>query len=98
MYQHSKELDLFEDDGTAKFGYGEGRHDQTLFTVYALCLKLHIYDEGWLNLSIRGKAIPVHIHWDKKTLNENTVIYRSRHDIKFQGGKTKFIKYNGRRI
>src|SRR3989339_1690117 len=92
MHQHSKDLGLFKDDGTAKFGYGAARHDQTLFSIYAYCLKLKINDEGWINLSVGGRTIPVHIHWDKKVLNKDSVIYRSRGDTKFEGGKTRFIR------
>ena len=35
MYELSKNLALFEDDGSAKLGFGKGRHDQNLFSILA---------------------------------------------------------------
>ena len=96
MYNHSKNLDLFKDDGTAKFGYGAARHDQSLFSIHAHCLNLNIFPEGWLNILLNNKLESLHIHWNREDINANTSIYRSRGDINFQGGKTKFIKFKNK--
>lgn len=93
LYEHSKNLALFEDDGTAKFGYGEARHDQTIFSIYAHSLNLNINPEGYFDLELDNKLEKMHIHWDRPNINKDTIIYRSRHDLNFQGGKTKYIKY-----
>jgi hypothetical protein len=43
MYENSKDIELFVDDGTSSGGFGWGRCDQTLFSIYARLLKLHIF-------------------------------------------------------
>lgn len=40
IYRLASEIRNFEDDGTATWGYGFARHDQTLFGVFARKLKL----------------------------------------------------------
>lgn len=35
-YEHSKNIRLFMDDGTAPEGFGHGRHDQTIFSMYVI--------------------------------------------------------------
>lgn len=87
IYNHAKDLSLFADDGTAKYGYGAGRHDQILFSIYAHALKLNIFPEGWIDLD------KVRIHISNLDINKDTVIYRSREDIKFMGGHSQFVKY-----
>ncbi len=82
MYNLASHLDLFADDGSARLGYGTGRHDQILFSIFANVLKLKFETQGWMNLSIDGKSVPMHFHWDSKEINEKTTIYRSRHKIK----------------
>jgi hypothetical protein len=93
VYVASQDLSLFEDDGSAKFGYGAGRHDQILFSIYAHYNQLKIHPEGWLTLPLRDRTVRTHMHWDSAYVNADTVIYRSRHDIHFQGGSTQFIRY-----
>ncbi len=93
LYELSKNLELFKDDGSARYGYGEGRHDQILFSIYAHALKLKIHDEGWIQLPLKSGDEQVHLHWDSNHVDDNTVIYRSRHDLHFQGGHTQYVKY-----
>ena len=39
MYELTKsQFQLFEDDGSGRFGFGSGRHDQTLFSIHARLL------------------------------------------------------------
>lgn len=92
MYHLAANIGLFSDDGTALYGYGEGRHDQTLFTIFALCLGLKINLEGYVPLNGEESAT-AHIHWHPDFVNRDTIIYRSRHDIRFNGGRTQFIRY-----
>lgn len=93
MYYCAHNIQLFKDDGSAPFGYGAGRHDQTLFTLFAHWLKLTIHDEGFnfLNLGIEGKLI--HIDWNRANINKHTIIYRSRGDYMFNGGMTQYIRF-----
>lgn len=93
MYNFAHNVDLFKDDGTAKFGYGAGRHDQTLFTVLAHVLGLKIHQEGFITLDYANKKVGAHIYWDRSGVNDNTIIYRSRHDNTFDGGRQQYIKF-----
>lgn len=43
LYEMAKELRPYEDDGTAPGGFGNARHDQTLFSLLVLLNKLHIF-------------------------------------------------------
>lgn len=42
MYEHTKDLRYFADDGTAPEGFGYAHHDQTLFSIYAHLNKFSI--------------------------------------------------------
>lgn len=42
MYELAKDINNFVDDGSAPWGYGGGRHDQTLFSIVARRLNLHV--------------------------------------------------------
>ena len=44
MYELSKDIRNFVDDGTTPEGFGTGRHDQTLFSIYARLCNFHIHD------------------------------------------------------
>lgn len=93
MYEYAKNIELFRDDGTAIYGFGAGRHDQTLFSIVAHSLGLYIYEEGYMELKTKAGNYPVHVHWDPSEINERTYIYHSRHDIHYDGGRSQFVKY-----
>jgi hypothetical protein len=80
-------INLFKDDGSALFGYGAGRHDQTLFTIYAHVLNLNIFPEGFFNY----KFNTYHTHWDRAEVNNQTLVYRCRSDINFDGGRESYL-------
>lgn len=46
MYELTKDLRNFADDGSAQLGFGWGRHDQTLFSIQAHLLKLDLIVPG----------------------------------------------------
>jgi hypothetical protein len=74
----------FEDDGTTPNGFGTGRHDQTLFSVYARLLGLNVLiidnkNGDMTNLTtLDGRTVPVHITWMTDHVNDKTVIWHSR--------------------
>jgi GR25 family glycosyltransferase involved in LPS biosynthesis len=83
MYELTKDLRNFEDDGTAPGGFGNARHDLTLFSVLALLanLKIHHHFENHTEtvmLDIHGKQSPFHIACVPTARSENTHIYCSR--------------------
>lgn len=81
MYKIASHLDLFADDGSARLGYGAGRHDQILFSIFANTLKLKFDPQGWMTLNVDGKNVPLYLHWDPKKINKQTTIYRSRTNL-----------------
>jgi hypothetical protein len=87
VYNLASNINLFKDDGSALFGYGAGRHDQTLFTIYAHILNLNIFPEGFFNY----KFNTYHTHWDRAEINNKTLVYRCRNDIQFNGGRESYI-------
>ena len=91
VYEHAKDLAYFEDDGSAKYGYGHGRHDQILFSVYAHALGLTIFPQGWSKFQLSTGDKPVHIH--SSLIYENASLLLFRGGIKYKGGYLQFIKY-----
>jgi len=99
MYELSKEMRPFMDDGTTPDGFGTGRHDQALFSIYArlLNLKITMYYEWspihrtWSphyvvppSITVDGKEIPFYINSDRSRLRNDTVIYIAQGDPLFQ--------------
>lgn len=94
VYNLTYDLSLFADDGSAKLGFGAGRHDQTIFSMYVYLAKLKTLAQGWMNLKVNGRDIPFHVHWDPVCVEAGTSIYRSRGGIGFRENWIGKIKYN----
>tara|TARA_R110000868_G_scaffold73232_5_gene212666 strand:- start:748 stop:3117 length:2370 start_codon:yes stop_codon:yes gene_type:complete len=88
MYELSKNIKNFEDDGSCPDGWGTGRHDQTLFSVIARKLKYNIFlskdNYKDCNLLVDNKKINFHITHTKQNVEKNTIIHRSRWDIYYE--------------
>ncbi|MBA3953882.1 hypothetical protein H0X48_00980 [Candidatus Dependentiae bacterium] len=80
MYNLTKDLRYFADDGSTPDGFGTCRHDQTLWSIYARLLGLDVKLPGWMKLNINNKPVKFHSHWIPHELNEHTAIYQSRWD------------------
>lgn len=93
LYNLAADLTLFMDDGSAKLGFGEGRHDQILFSIYANKLNYKLFLQGWIPLNIDEADNMIHFHWDSQEINARSSVYRSRGDIKVEY-YDKFIHYN----
>lgn len=87
MYELSKDIANFTDDGTCPSGWGTGRHDQTLFSILArkLNLPVHIHDRPDIpcHLTVDGSQVKFHITHNHKTVTAETSIYRSRWDLSY---------------
>ncbi|HLB94300.1 MAG TPA: hypothetical protein VJJ81_03550 [Candidatus Babeliales bacterium] len=70
VYKLTSNLELFQDDGTAPMGFGSGRHDQTLFSIFARLNGMRLHRPGWLNIQLNRKSIPIHVHWDINKINK----------------------------
>lgn len=79
MYELAHKPHLFADDKTAKTGFGEARHDQTLFSILAHKLKMKIHQEGVIELDFsNGRRIKFHTTSDKRFFTKETNILISR--------------------
>lgn len=74
VFKLTANLELFQDDGTAPMGFGAGRHDQTLFAIFARLNGMRLHRPGWLNIQLNQKSIPMHIHWDVNKINKYTCL------------------------
>jgi hypothetical protein len=91
MYEYAHNPTLFRDDKTAKKGFGEARHDQTLFSILAHKLKLKIHPEGWTDLDYKDKNFRFHTTSDRKNLVKDTTFFISKLGISRQ--MKRFITY-----
>jgi hypothetical protein len=98
VYELSKDIHNFIDDGTCPDGWGTGRHDQTLFSIQARKLKLNILnhdrdvEECFLN--VNDKKIPFHITHSGERVKPNTVVFRCRRNVPphIFNENTRFLK------
>lgn len=100
IYELSKDIKNFTDDGTCPQGWGYGRHDQTLYSILARKLNLNIqyHDNKDIecNLYIDGKKQPFHITHTPQWITPDTTIFRSRWNMNYNSYKehTSFIRRN----
>ena len=92
IYEHAKDLTYFEDDGSAKYGYGHGRHDQILYSIYAHALNLHIFPQGLstLMLSTGPKMMQMH----HSIIDEKLSLLMFRGGIDYKDGSARYIQYS----
>jgi hypothetical protein len=85
MYELSKDINNFIDNGSCPNGWGTGRHDQTLYSILARKLNFkiqyHDIEAEKCNLFINNEKIPFKITHSSINLNLETNIYRSRWNI-----------------
>ena len=86
LYKFSNNLRLFEDDGTTVNGFGSGRHDQIVLSVFAYLHGLTIYQQDYrqhipMYLNVDTQNREFYITWDGDHVNEKTCLYHSRGDL-----------------
>ena len=101
IYELTKDLNNFKDDGTTPNGFGTGRHDQTIFSIFARLQGLDILlqdhcDGNMTELTIENKMVPVHITWAAKQVVDKTIIYHSRGDLSQLDYYKSFIRFKDR--
>ncbi len=81
LYQLSKDLRYYADDGTASQGWGSARHDQVLLSFFAYSRNLTVYaQDGMEGKPIALPTAPLHITWAKKWVDEKNEIFNCRTD------------------
>ncbi len=86
MYELTQDLRYFADDGTCPGGFGNSRHDLSLFSIHALLNNYKIYHhfkcpQELFYLNIRGMLIPFHIACIPEARIPQTNIYCARFDV-----------------
>lgn len=91
MYELSKDIKNFTDDGTCPQGWGYGRHDQTLYSILARKLDLNIeyHDNKDIecNLLIDGEKQRFYITHTPQFITPDTTIFRSRWNMNYDSYK-----------
>lgn len=95
MYQLAHDLSYFADDGSARYGFGSGRHDQPLFSIYVYLNGFKINSEGISQLYPTAERVrQIHIHWHPDCVSEkHTSIFQCRTSPGKYGNLHKFIEY-----
>ncbi|HLB40401.1 MAG TPA: hypothetical protein VJJ83_01300, partial [Candidatus Babeliales bacterium] len=95
MYQLAHDLSYFADDGSSRYGFGTGRHDQPLFSMYVYLNGFKINSEGISQLYPTAERVrQIHIHWHPDCVSErHTSIFQCRMSPGKYGNLHKFIKY-----
>lgn len=80
MYELCKDIKNFVDDKTCPNGWGCGRHDQTLYSILARKLNLHIenHDVEGCSLNVDAQKVPFDITHTPHKVTDKTYIFRSR--------------------
>lgn len=85
LYELSKEIQNFVDDGTCPDGWGTARHDQTLFSIITRQLDLtvlnHDREVEECILTYDEYKIPFHITHASHKVREDTYVFRSRRNV-----------------
>lgn len=101
FFAFPKNLDLFVDDGTTPTGFGAGRHDQALLSIFAYINKLKVHKQDHTQkkpivLSFDAKEEPFYITWHMASVDHRTGIYNARADALSYGHFLKSIRYKNR--
>lgn len=94
LFEYSKRVNIYCDDGTAKLGYGQARHDQTLSSILIHVNKLDMYPFGAIDLKIGEDFIRVYC--DEHLHKEGNHIYISQAGAHYNGGFRRYIQRSRR--
>lgn len=77
IFNLSKDLRNFMDDGTAPGGFGTARHDQTLYSIQAALLGFDVNviestQKKPILLNVNNKKIPFYATWDPRFCSDQT--------------------------
>jgi len=86
LYELSKDIEHFKDDGSCPKGFGWARHDQTLFSIQARLLNLTVQEV------IRGGKLHLQVQGKKKKIPLSNFIKITRSDFDLEVSKKWLIK------
>jgi hypothetical protein len=91
VYEMTKDINNFIDDKTCPDGYGSARQDQTLYSIQARKLGLHLnyHDDPTKECCfiINENKVPFHLTHNKLNIKESTLIFRSRWNLDYPSYK-----------
>ena len=99
LYNLSRDLRYYCDDGSAPKGFGFARYEQTLMSIYARLLGLKIFKKDWgdgteIPISYNGTRSYIHITEIEQYRKPHTAIWHSRTDILHgHNSYEKYIRY-----
>lgn len=85
LYKYSKRIELYCDDGTAKLGYGQARHDQTLSSILIHVNGFDMFPLGKIKLQLETQL--VNVYCDDGSYREFPHIYLNRTPPIYKGFK-----------
>jgi len=92
MYNLSKDIRNFMDDGSSPEGFVLARHDQTLFSIQAALLGFNVFE---LNspafLDIDDQKVPFYVDDSEHFSSQTHILLHGSHSKDFR----KFIQYKG---
>lgn len=98
MYELSKDLRNFQDDGTAPNGWGGARHDQVLLGILSYLQNLTVFRQDYkqnipIVLNSEGIEKDFYITWHHAYVCDKTHVYSSRGDLRRADYFKTFINY-----
>ncbi len=94
FYEFTKDLRNFEDDGSAPEGFGNGRHDQALLSIFAYLNNLKVNFIDYYNSSpIMLDDYAFYLSIDKIYFHQNTDVYYLARFDENHNKYAAFIKY-----
>ncbi|MDR3646003.1 MAG: putative sugar O-methyltransferase [Candidatus Babeliales bacterium] len=98
LYDLSKDLKNYEDDGTTPEGFGTARHDQSLLTILGYLNGLKILRQDCtqnspIYLNINKEEVPYYQTYHSDYVSDKTSIFCSRFDSRYNNAFSSFIKY-----
>jgi len=95
VYNLASDLKNFIDDGSSSCGAGAGRHDLTLFSIYAHLLNLDIYFTNQLptQIYLTDKKIPFYATWETSKFMANQALYDIYYQVREPMGFDRSIHY-----
>lgn len=99
VYELTKDIRYFADDGSAPEGFGYARHDQSLYSIFVRMNKLFVFDhfanqKENIILEFDGQKKPFHIASLASWLTPKTHIYCSRSDLLQWSQNVAYIHHN----
>ncbi|KIX85617.1 hypothetical protein KG892_01615 [Vermiphilus pyriformis] len=100
LYNYAHDISYFLDDGTCPGGFGNARHDQSLFSIVALSNNFFIYhhfehpEQAW-SVTYNSTSRLVHIACIPSAIGKETIAYCSRRDIPHFDHYSAYITFKG---